>query len=41
MERYEYHQPHFLLLGKNETEKDKDIALKYGDEEKLETMRKY
>ena len=32
--RYAYHQPHFFLLGKNETTNDRNIALKFGDVEK-------
>ena len=30
MHRYACYQPHFFLLGKNETAKDINIALKYG-----------
>ena len=36
MERYAYHNPHFVILGKNETAKDKNTALKFGD---IETTR--
>ena len=38
MERYSHHQPHFVLLRKNETEKDRNIALKFGD---VQTTRNY
>ena len=38
MERYTYHQPHFIILGKNYTTKDRNIALKFGD---VETTRDY
>ena len=31
--RYAYQQPHFVLLGKNETAKDISIALKFLDVE--------
>ena len=34
MERYAYHQPNFLLLGKNETEKYRNIDPKFVDVEK-------
>ena len=33
MERYAYHQPHFYLIGKNETVKEINIDLKFGDAE--------
>ena len=36
--RYAYQQPHFVLLGKNETAKDISIALKFLD---VETTRDY
>ena len=38
MEMYAYHQPHFFLLRKNGTTKDRKIALKSGD---FETTRDY
>ena len=38
MERYAYHQSHFVLIIKNETEKDRNIAINYGD---VETTRYY
>ena len=38
MERHDYHQPHFVLLGKNETSTDINIDLKFGD---VETARDY
>ena len=38
MDACAYHQPHFFLLRKNGTTKDRKIALKYGD---FETTRDY
>ena len=30
MKRYNYHQPHFVIIGKNVTSKDRNIDIKFG-----------
>ena len=37
-DKYSYHQPHFVLLEQNETEKDRKITIKFED---FETTRDY